>query len=309
MIALSLVGYISSGIFFWGMVFAYRKLEARVVVPAIFAEVGILRPTTELVPWVEASLFLISILICFVTGFFENRSGILFFVVYSVGVIFLRLIEDKLFYKIGLLGVLILAAGLFSFKALQLSETWVAYVLFKPAFEEQKVDDWKYDETTRILLNSDLRISIKLPEDFYFHNPKDLNLEDKTGVGQIVGAISTSDSDPNRYPSIRIFYFPHRFDDDAQLVGEFKKYLDLLLNRGDIQEVNELESETFEDRYVGKFWTFYDVLRPRYAKMGMLAFSENEGTDTFLFIISESLIKNRRHEESVEKILSSVVRH
>lgn len=306
MVSLATVGYIVSGIFFWGIVFTYRKLEAKVVVPAIFAEVGISRPTTALVPWIEAGIFIAAIAICYVTGFFENSSGILFFAIYSIGVIFLRLIRDKLFYKIGLLGVLVLAAGLFSFKALQLSETWAAYVLFKPAFEEKKADDWRFDSNERIVSNPDLQISFKLPEDFYFHNPKDLNLEDKTGVGQIVGAISTSDSDPNRYPSIRIFYFPNQFQNDEQLVSEFKKYMELLVSRGDIQEVNELESEVLGDRYVGKFWTFYDVLRPRYAKMGMLSLSDKKRPDTFLFIVTESLIKNRRHEEPVEALLNSV---
>ncbi|MFB5650297.1 hypothetical protein ACE5IS_06605 [Leptospira wolffii] len=306
MISLSLVGYFASTFFFWLIVFAYRRLETRVVLPAIFAEVGISRPTTALVPWMEGGLFLISVLICYITGFFDNRSGILFFAVYSLGVVFLRLIEDKLFYKIGLLGILVLAAGLISFKALQLSETWVAYVLFKPAFEEKNAEDWKFDEQERIVSNAEFGIHFKLPEDFYFHNPKNLNLEDKTGVGQIIGAISSSDTDPSRYPSIRIFYFPHRYQNEDQLVSDFKKYLDLLTKRGDIQEVNELESETLNGRYVGKFWTLYDVLRPRYAKMGMFSLAHQNRSDTFMFVIAESLIKNRRHEESIESILTSV---
>ncbi|TGK03072.1 hypothetical protein EHQ53_06350 [Leptospira langatensis] len=306
MIGLALVGYIASGFLFWGIVVAFRKLETKVELPAIFAEVGIARPTTKFVPWIEASFFLIPVLICFLTGFFENRSGILFLAVYAVLVLLIRLIENKVYYKIGLLGFLILAAGLSSFKALQLTEVWVAYIQFKPTFEEKDLTNWGFDESTRSLSNPDLKLSVHLPEDFYFHNPKDLGLESKTGVGQIAGIISTSETDWSRYPSIRIFYYPQRFEDDTQLVNDFKKFLDSLLERGDIQEVNELERESFEDRYYGKFWTFYDVLRPRYAKTGIFILSKHKEPYTLVFLISESLIKGRRHEESVEKILSSV---
>ncbi|WP_246048777.1 hypothetical protein [Leptospira sarikeiensis] len=306
MIGLALIGYLVSGILFWGIVFAFRKLETKIVLPAIFAEVGIERPTIKLVPWVEAGFFAFSILGCLLTGFFENRSGILFFSVYAVGVLSARLIDNKAYYKIGLLGILVLASGLISFKSLQRAEIFVAYSMFKPDFEQKDLSKWNFVEAERLLQNEDLKLSIHLPEDFYFHNPQNLNLEDKTGIGQIAGIISSSDSDPNRYPVVRIFFVPFRFDDDSELLSQFKKILDLQLQRGDIQELNELERESFEDRYYGTFWTFYDVLRPRYAKTGMFFLAKHKQPYSLVFIVDESLIKGRKHEESIEKILSSV---
>lgn len=308
MISLALIGYLASTLLFWGIVFSYRKLESAVEVPAIFAEVGISRPPTALVPWIEAGLFLLSVLVCYLTEFFDNRSGILFFTIYCLCVFSVRFLENKIYYKAGFLGVLVLASGLGSFKALQFTEAWVAYLHFKPSFQEQNLTRWNFDESTRILSNPDLRLSLKLPEDFYFHNPKDLTWEDKTGTGQIAGVISTSDKDPNRYPYIRIFHTPQPYLEIDPLIAEFKKYLDLLVSRGDIEELNELEHEDFNNRYSGKFWTFYDVLHPRYAKTGIFVLSETNQGDSLLFHVTESLIKNRRHEESVETILSSVTR-
>ncbi|TGK21216.1 hypothetical protein EHO61_05055 [Leptospira fluminis] len=308
MVSLALVGYLASTVLFWGIVYSYRKLEAKVVIPAIITEVGISRPTTALVPWIEAALFLISILICYSTEFFANRSGLLFFIIYCIGALSVRFLENKIYYKAGFLGVLILASGLGSFKALQFTENWVAYILFKPAFQEKDLTRWNFDETTRMVSNPDLKLSLKLPEDFYFHNPKNLTWENKTGTGQIAGIISTSDSDPNRYPYIRIFYVPQPYVEIDPLISEFKKYLDLLVSRGDIEELNELEHEDFDNRYSGKFWTFYDVLRPRYAKTGIFVLSETNEGDSLLFNVTESLIKDRRHEESVEAILTSVRR-
>ncbi|TGM97555.1 hypothetical protein [Leptospira dzoumogneensis] len=306
MVGLALIGYLVSGILFWGIVFSFRKLETKIVLPAIFAEVGIERPTIKLVPWVEVGFFAFSVLACWLTGFFENRSGILFLLVYAAGVLSARLIDNKTYYKIGLLGLVILASGLISFKSLQKAEIFVAYSMFKPDFEQKDLSRWNYIEENRTLHNEDLKLSIHLPEDFYFHNPQNLNMEEKTGIGQIAGIISSSDSDPNRYPAIKIFFVPFRFDDESELLSEFKKFLDLQVQRGDIQELNELEREVFEDRYYGTFWTFYDVLRPRYAKTGMFFLAKHKQPYSLVFIIDESLIKGRRHEESVEKILSSV---
>lgn len=79
--------------------------------------------------------------------------------------------------------------------------------------------------------------------------------------------------------------------------------MDLSVNQGDMIEVHELGEENFEKKMDGVFWTYYDNLRPRYAKTGFFIVSGNQFPDSFLFHISESLVKGKVHEEPVERIL------
>ncbi|WP_207761463.1 hypothetical protein [Leptospira perolatii] len=308
MVGLAFIGYIVSAFLFWGIAFAYQSLESKKQLPDILVQVGLAKPTNVLVPWIETIYFFLSIFICYVSGFFANRSGILFVSVYSGVVLLLRLLNDKLYYKIGFLGILVLASGLGSFKSLQATEGWVAYMMLKPDFKEADLTNWKFDESERLLYNNDIHLSFKLPEDFYFHNPKDLSFEDKTGTGQIAGIISSSETDPNRYPYIKIFYYPETFTRFEEYVAGFKKYIEIKEKRGDIEEVNELTPENFGDKFIGQCWTYYDVLRPRYAKTGIFVYDDKNQSDTLLIQIAESLIKGRKHEESTEFILNNVRR-
>ncbi|TGN00937.1 hypothetical protein [Leptospira yasudae] len=259
-------------------------------------------------PIVEAGVFVSCILLLFFTDFYSNRSGIIFIAVYcGVGFI-LRFLDSSVFYRITLLGLMVLTGGLLSFKALQQAEILTSYLLFKPTWEQKELTNWSYDSESRTLKNSDIQVQFSLPEDFYFHNPKNLTLKDQTGTGQIAGIISSSEIDPNRYPSIRIFYFPEPFLEIDKIKPEFLKFLDLAINQGEMIEVHELGEENFEKRMDGVFWTYYDNLRPRYAKTGFFIASGDKLPDSFLFHISESLVKGRTHEEAVEKILQSFKR-
>ncbi|EMO85017.1 hypothetical protein [Leptospira santarosai] len=254
-------------------------------------------------PIAEGIVFIFCISSLFFTDFYSNRSGVIFIAIYCVVGFILRFLESTVFYRISLLGLMVLTAGLLSFKALQQAEILTSYLLFKPTWEQKELTNWDYDSKSGILKNSDIRIQLSLPEDFYFHNPKNLTLKDQTGTGQIAGIISSSETDPNRYPSIRIFYFPEPSLEIDKIKPEFVKFLDLSVNQGDMIEVHELGEENFEKKMDGIFWTYYDNLRPRYAKTGFFIVSGNQLPDSFLFHISESLVKGKVHEEPVEKIL------
>lgn len=259
-------------------------------------------------PIVETLIFLFCIVLLIFTDFYSNRSGIIFIAAYCCIGLALRFLENTVFYRISLLGLMILSAGLLSFKALQQAEILTSYILFKPNWEEKELTNWNYDSESRILRNQDIRLQLTLPEDFYFHNPKNLTLKDQTGTGQIAGIISSSETDPNRYPSIRMFYFPEPFLEIDKIKPEFQKFLDLAIHQGDMVEVHELGEENFEKRMDGVFWTYYDNLRPRYAKTGFFISSGDKLPDSFLIQVSESLVKGRQHEESVEKLLQSFKR-
>ncbi|MBM9576737.1 hypothetical protein JWG45_06165 [Leptospira sp. 201903070] len=298
--------------FFFLISFAFGKLlkEESVKQYQIGPDSAKAIDTTRIVlnPIVEAGVFVSCILLLLVTDFYSNRSGIFFIALYSAVGLTLRFLESTVFYRIFLLGLLVLTGGLLSFKTLQKAEILTSYILFKPNWEEKELTNWEYDAESRLVKNSDIQVQITLPEDFYFHNPKNLTLKDQTGTGQIAGIISSSETDPNRYPSIRIFYFPEPFLEIDKIRPEFQKFLDLAINQGDMIEVHELGEENFEKRMDGVFWTYYDNLRPRYAKTGFFISSGDKLPDSLLFHISESLVKGRQHEESVEKILQSVKR-
>lgn len=221
-------------------------------------------------PFAEITVFIFCIISLFFTDFYSNRSGVIFIVVYcSIGFI-LRFLESTVFYRISLLGLMILTGGLLSFKILQQGEILTSYLLFKPTWEQKELTNWEYNLESRILRNSNIQIQLSLPEDFYFHNPKNLTLKDQTGTGQIAGIISSSETDPNRYPSIRIFYFPEPFLEIDKIKPEFVKFLDLSVNQGEMVEFTRVRRREFRKRMDGVFWTYYDNLRPRYAKTGFL---------------------------------------
>ncbi|ASV09426.1 hypothetical protein B2G50_13445 [Leptospira interrogans serovar Canicola] len=119
---------------------------------------------------------------------------------------------------------MILTGGLLSFKILQQGEILTSYFLLKPTWEQKELTNWEYNLESRVLRNSNIQIQLSLPEDFYFHNPKNLTLKDQTGTGQIAGIISSSETDPNRYPSIRIFNFPEPFLEIDKIKPEFVKF-------------------------------------------------------------------------------------
>lgn len=264
-------------------------------------------------PFYEAIAIALFLLGLGMSGFLDNRGGRVFLSILALLAFILRFARVRMYYSLILLGMILLANGLVSFVALQKMEVFAAYHLFRSRFQFTEVDlsDWRLADDTRILTNRSIPIRLRLPDDMYFHNPKDLDLKDKTGAGQIAGILSYSDRDPTVYPSIRIFFFPVYVPvDDSALKEEVIKYIQFLEKRGEVEEVNEIQPNRdfrFENRIPrNAFWTFFDIIRPRYAKMGYY-FLETKTGSRVLLHITENLEKGKYHETLVQSILDSIV--
>ncbi len=71
----------------------------------------------------------------------------------------------------------------------------------------------------------------------------------------------------------------------------------------DLQEINQ--KETVDHVLKSKFYTFYDPLRPRYAKTGYILLSTAHH-DKILLHITENLEKGEIHETGIKEFLESI---
>lgn len=238
---------------------------------------------------------------------FYFRAGTVFLFLLIFLAFLIRTLKLRNYAILLISSILILSNVLITFKGLQATEIFSAYLLFrnKYKFEEKNLDNWEQNGSR--FWNEEIEFGFKLPEEFYFFKPKDLGLEQKTGAGQIAGVIASSEIDPNRYPSIRIFFFPDYMgfkESDAQL--EFSEYLKLQVNKDLMEDLQEIDQkENLESVLNSKFYTFYDPLRPRYAKTGFI-FLETPHHDKILLHITENLERGEIHETSIREILSSI---
>ncbi|WCL49395.1 hypothetical protein [Leptospira sp. GIMC2001] len=246
------------------------------------------------------------------SGFLENRAGVVFVLIFLGAATLFRIIRTKLHYLLAMLAMILMANGLLSFVFLQKIELYTAYHLFRSAvqFTEADLSGWKWEEETRTLSNRSIPISMILPDTMFFHNPEDLGLKDKTGTGQIAGIISASDHDPNAYPFIRIFYFPAFIPVENELIRvEVEKYIQFQEKQGEIEDVNEIQPDrgtVFPNASgTNAFWTFYDIIRPRYAKTGYY-FLRLEKGPSILLHLTENLEKGDFHEPSMDSLLESI---
>lgn len=208
--------------------------------------------------------------------------------------------------------MLLLSNGLLSFVALQKMEIFTAYTLFKSRFQFTEVDlsGWEWKENNRELSNLSIPIRLKVPEQMYFHNPKDLGLKESTGSGQIAGILSSSDHDPNSYPFVRIFFFPaHIPVNESEIKEEVLKFIDFQEKQGEMEEINEIQPNR-DIKFYGRiptnaFWTFFDIIRPRYAKTGFYFLQAPSGSKVLLHI-TENLVKGEYHEQNIQDILQSI---
>lgn len=237
--------------------------------------------------------------------YFRAGTVFLFFLIFLVFLV--RVLKLRNYAILLYVSTLILSNVLISFKSLQSAEILSAYLLFKNKykFEEKDLSNW--EQTGNQFWNSEIEMAFKLPDEFYFFKPNDLNLEEKTGVGQIAGVIASSDQDPNRYPSVRIFFFPDYSQfNETQADNEFSEYLKIQVNKQlmeDLQEINQ--KETVDHVLKSKFYTFYDPLRPRYAKTGYILLSTAHH-DKILLHITENLEKGEIHETGIKEFLESI---
>ncbi len=222
--------------------------------------------------------------------------------------VLVRLLRIDFFIKILIASLLLIGNSLLSFRGLQAVEIMSSYLLFKNKynFEEADLNNWVKNENS--YWNDEIKIGFTLNEEFVFYFPKDLELENKTGAGQIAGLIGSSDNDPNRYPFIRLFYFPAYVPFELEeATQEISLLLKMQVSKQEIEDLQEIVTEEKSLPNLGnKFWTFYDSLRPRYAKTGFILI-QNLSHDKILLHITENLEKGQSHEAGIEKILQSFV--
>lgn len=242
-------------------------------------------------------------------GFFENQAGIIFLVFVLLFFFFYRIIRAVVYYRILLVAMTIFVNGLLTFKYLQFSEIYLFNRSFENKYDTQEKDltQWSYDEPTRTLKNESLSLSLKLPKDYFFHNPKTLTMKEKTGSGQIAGILSSAETDPNRYPLVRLFFIPQLIKVDPNTIKEeYISILDFEKHQGNREEIKNLGEHLHpEKKWQGNFWTFYDIIRPRYSKTGFYIYPLKD--ESYMIIdITENLIENQFHENEIEEILKSI---
>jgi hypothetical protein len=263
----------------------------------------------DFVIWQEALFLFVIIFTVYSFGFFDNQAGVIFLIFVLLFFAFYRIMRAVVYYRIILVGMAIFVNGLLTFKYLQFSEMYLFNRSFQNKYEtEEKVfTEWTFDETTRTLKNETLSLSLKLPKEYFFHNPKDLKMKEKTGTGQIAGILSSAETDPNRYPLIRLFYIPQLIKVDPDTIKEeYSSILDFEKHQGNMEEIKNLGEHFHSERkWPGNFWTFYDIIRPRYSKTGFYIFPLKD--ESYLIIdITENLVENQFHENEIEEVLKSL---
>jgi hypothetical protein len=263
----------------------------------------------DFVFWQELLYLSIIIGTVYAFGFFDNQAGVIFLVFVLLFFLFYRMVRGVVYYRIILVGMALFVNGLLTFKYLQFSEIYLFNRSFQNKYETKDKDltNWSFDDKSKILKNEVLRISLKLPKDYFFHNPKDLQMKEKTGTGQIAGILSTGETNPNRYPLVRLFFVPEFIRvEPATIQEEYNSILDFEKHQGNMEEIKNLGAHQHpEKKWQGNFWTFYDILRPRYSKTGFYIYPLKDGS--FLIIdITENLVENQFHENEIEEILKSI---
>lgn len=245
-------------------------------------------------------------------NFLNIRGNLLFIGITAIFALFFLFSRQWLYYRILQIGLAILVNALVSFQFLQTGEVLLFQKLVqnKLIANQQDYLQWSFDKVNRLLSNSKIPLYLKLPTGLFFHNPKNLTQKDKTGMGQLVGVISTGDErDPNIYPYIRLFILSSHLSARQQLLhSEFGKYLTFLKSRGEISEINYLGTANHaKKKWSGEFWTFYDKLRPRYAKIGYYTM-KLDSKKILLIEIMDNLTKNHPHTKRIETVLESITR-
>ncbi len=262
-------------------------------------------PFHPLIEMISVSFFILAL---WLSEVFLFRAGRVFLFMLSSLLFFVRFLKIETFAKLALAGLLISGNGIITFRAMQGFEILASYILYKNKypFPETKANEWVQKENG-FYWNPAISIGFTLPEEGYFFRPEDLGLADKTGIGQLAGVIGSSDSDPNRYPSVRIFFLPSfiKFSKE-EADREMFEYLKTKVSKQEIEDLQEItvKEEIFEN--VGyRFWTFYDSLRPRFAKTGYILV-ETPNSDSVLLQITENLEKGKDHEPWMESLLGSI---
>ncbi|WP_167881436.1 hypothetical protein [Leptospira biflexa] len=259
-------------------------------------------------PLIEIGVLVLFIFALWLAEVLIFEAGIVFLVIFITITFFIRILQITEYARLILAFCLVVSNALISFKSLQGAEIFSAYLLFKNKYqiEEKDLNKWTLTNNNQYW-NEELQFGFTLPEGMFFYKPEDLTLENKTGVGQIAGLLSFSDHDAERYPFVRIFYFPDYVGfEKNQAIQEFSEFLQIQVSKGDIEDLQEIQQTEVEDFIlVSKFWTFYDLMRPRYSKTGFMIL-ENSNHDKLLLHITENLEKGEIHEQVIREFLASI---
>ncbi|GBF51386.1 hypothetical protein LPTSP4_29220 [Leptospira ryugenii] len=258
-------------------------------------------------PGFELLAGIIFIFSLWLSDVFQFRAGKVFFFICISFTLILRFLQMEAIVRILFVSFLLIGTSLVSFKALQSVEIVSSYLLFKNKFKFEEVDVNNWVVQDRNYWNEEIHLGFTLPEEFIFFKASDLSLENQTGVGQIAGIIGSSEQDPNRYPFIRMFYFPAYVPFEIEEANrDISEFLRIQVSKAEIEDLQEI---VLEDKTIlnlgSKYWTFFDLLRPRYAKTGFLLL-ENNRHDKILLHITENLEKDQVHEEGILSILKSL---
>ncbi len=263
----------------------------------------------DFILWQEILFLAVVLGTVYAFGFFDNQAGIIFLVFVLLFFLFYRAVRAVVYYRILIVGMAIFVNGLLTFKYLQFSEMYLFNRSFQDKYDTNEKDftQWSYDDKTRTLKSETLALTLKLPKDYFFHNPKNLTMKEKTGSGQIAGILSSAETDPNRYPLIRLFYIPVFIKVDQNTIKEeYTSILDFEKHQGNREEIKNLGEHIHpEKKWQGNFWTFYDIIRPRYSKTGFYIYQLKD--ESYLIIdITENLVENQFHENEIEEVLKSI---
>ncbi|MCW7491499.1 hypothetical protein ND861_02405 [Leptospira sp. 2 VSF19] len=259
-------------------------------------------------PFIELGVVLVFIFALWLAEVLVFEAGTVFLFLLVAIAFLIRVLHLAEYARLLLAACLIASNALIAFKALQGAEVLSAYLLFKNKYqiEEKDLNHWEITDNNQYW-NEELQFGFTLPEGFYFFKPEDLTMENKTGAGQIAGLLAFSDHDAERYPFVRIFYFPDYLGfQENQAVAEFSEFLKIQVSKGDIEDIQEIQQKELEPFILtSKFWTFYDLLRPRYAKTGFILV-DTPNHDKLLLHITENLEKGEIHEQGIREFLSSI---
>lgn len=255
--------------------------------------------------WLELGFYFLNFTFYFFIGLFDKRAGIILLIFCVLIYLPFRLQKDRVFYRIAILGTIALTTSLTTFQILRVGEWLLFHLQLKMQQEkiEIDIDSWELDG--KKLSHKEIPMSLYLSENMFFHKPSK-TLGEYRGTGTLLGIISNSDSDPNIYPYIRIYFIPKLFYVDMQtLEVEFEKYLEFEKNQGDIESIQNFGEHTIQERYKGKFWVFYDNLRPKNVKAGFY-FIPLKNSNIILFEIREKLSENEFHVTEIQEILDKM---
>lgn len=254
---------------------------------------------------IELSFYIVNLVFYLILGLFSNRAGILLLIFCIVIYFPFRLQRNRVFFRIAILGIVALTTALLTFQILQFGEWTLFHLQIKLNQKKIEISPQNWSIEGKTITNKDLPLVLHLSENMFFHKPSQ-TLGESRNTGSLVGIISNSDSDPSIYPYIKIYFVPSISYADIETISrEFEKYLEFEKNQGDIESLQSIGAHTLKNKHKGKFWIFYDNLRPKNAKAGFYLILLKNG-DTLILELREKLLEDSFHVSEIQEILDKM---